>query len=47
MTGSRTVGDPGLATAEPDWQDVIIDWSIVDNGNDMITWNIADWKIVE
>ena len=33
MSGSRTVGSPGLATAEPDWQDAVIDWSITDNGN--------------
>ncbi|NIA06778.1 MAG: hypothetical protein GWP14_03925 [Actinobacteria bacterium] len=38
MTGSRTVGVPGLATAEADWQDVVIDWAVVDNGNDTYTY---------
>jgi len=38
MTGSRTVASPGLATSESDWQDAVIDWSIVDNGNNTYTY---------
>ena len=38
MSGSRTVGSPGLATTEPDWQDAVIDWSITDNGNGTLSY---------
>ncbi len=38
MTGSRTVADPGLTTAEADWADATIDWAIDDNGDGTYTY---------
>ena len=38
MSGSRSVATPGLLTTEPDWQDAVIEWSIVDNGDLTLTY---------
>ncbi len=38
MSGSRSVGAVGLFTTEPDWQDAVIEWSIVNNGDLTLTY---------
>jgi len=40
FSGSRSVATPGLFTTEPDWQDALLEWSIVDNGDMTYTYDL-------